>query len=173
MSRKPACGLSINVLDLLNDWPALQRSCPLGPSHDPTTHKNTVRNMKKHASVFPIMEIPVDRDGVIEMFAYSERMKTLTDQTASSSTFAACGLSISVFFGGVPMFGLPLTVVAAALFSAMAYGAWRSNLHYVEQSRRMTEQLAAWPPCEVTKPRGGFPSTHPVRTIDDHSTLIH
>ena len=116
------------------------------------------------------------RDRLIERFAYSERMKTLTEQTMSSSMFAVVGLSISLFFGGVPVFGFSLTVVAAALFAVMAYAAWRSNQHYVEESRRMTEQLAAWPSFEVTEPGDAFASTrltHSARFIGEESTLLH
>src|SRR5581483_5244357 len=71
-----------------------------------------------------------------------ERMKTLTDQTATTSTFAAIASCISAFLGGHPLLGLPLTALAAALFASTAYAMWRSHEHYVQKSRSIENQLA-------------------------------
>src|SRR5581483_1945618 len=93
---------------------------------------------------------------VIRQLRHCERMKTLTDQTATSSTFAAMAFCISAFLGGNPLLGLPLTAVAAALFAVVAYATWRSHERYVEKSRSIEVRLADSTSSHVSMPVGGL-----------------
>jgi hypothetical protein len=117
----------------------------------------------------------MERDRLLEEFAHCERMKTLTGQTATTSTFAAITSCISAFLGGHPLLGLPVTALAAALFAGAAYATWRSHEHYVGESRSIEKQLTNSIPRDMNQSRAGFSGVvkAPERMSPQRSRLLH
>jgi hypothetical protein len=118
----------------------------------------------------------MDCQEMIQQLRHCERMKTLTDQTATSSTFAAMAFCISAFLGGNPLLGLPLTAVAAALFAVVAYATWRSHERYVDKSRSIEMRLANATSRDLSTPQGAFSDAaqaHAGRIMPQRSTLLH
>ncbi|HVX12071.1 MAG TPA: hypothetical protein VHC22_12895 [Pirellulales bacterium] len=118
----------------------------------------------------------MDRRDLIYELRHCERMETLSGQTATISTFAAITWSMSVCLNGSRPFGLPLTIVGAVVFTALAYATWRYHKHCVEECRSIEKRLAAPIPHEFAEPRNalsGVAKATAERITPQHSTLLH